>query len=64
MKRKTRIHCEIAEILNKPGRFNVLTQYVDGGAIFCDNNNNEGRTEGEALALASKIIAMNKGGEK
>ena len=49
MKSSFKTKMEIAEILNKPGRFNILTQWVDGGAINCDDNNGAGRTEEEAL---------------
>lgn len=56
MKRKLEIHCEITEILTKPGKFAVLTQYVDGGMITHDVNNGPGYTRDEAEAVVKKVL--------
>lgn len=43
MKNKCQTRSRIVEIINKPGRFMILTQWTCGGAITCDSN--EGPTD-------------------
>ena len=56
MKRKFEINCEIVEIINKPGKFAVLTQWVDGGPITHDHNDGPGYTRDEAEAVVMKVL--------
>lgn len=54
MKKKFRLHAEVVEILNKPGRYVVLKQWVSGGIITRDDNEGKGWTLTEANSLATK----------
>lgn len=56
MKQKAKLRAEITEILNKPGKFLVIKQWVDGGPINADDNNGQGYSEEEAIAQANLHI--------
>lgn len=60
MKRKTRYHAETRELDAKPGRYAVLRQWVDGGAISCDDNKGEGFDLEEATALVSQHLQLRR----
>jgi len=49
-------HAEAVEILNKPGRYNVLYRGRGATAIMCLNNDNQGYSVEEASALVRKMI--------
>jgi hypothetical protein len=55
MKRKAEIRTQVVGMIAK-GRFAVLTQYVYGGPITCDDNNGKGYSAEEASALSAKLL--------
>lgn len=58
MKRKAYHHAETKELPN--GNYSVLRQWVDGGAISCDDNKGEGFSLEEATALVAQHKSLNK----
>jgi len=53
---QSHFHCEAVEILSKPGRFLVVSQYVSGGFLSTDDNGGRGYSASEA---SDEVVALN-----